>query len=100
MKKQYRIVLQEPPKHHMGRIPGGGAIQHYIERLGKEAPGQWALFEKNRKHLAYLYGLKKKTPGLEMRVVSNGNKTFQIYFRYTPTVAEEVKAPKKTSAKK
>ena len=100
MKKQYRIVLQEPPAPHIGRVPGGGVIQHYIARLGQEAPGQWALFEKSRKHLAYLYQIKKNTPGLEMRVVSNGNKTFQIFFRYTPPVGEEATKTKKASAKK
>jgi hypothetical protein len=105
MKKHYRIVLAEPPTASKGRPFGSGAIQHFITRLLNEHPGQWALFDKNRKGLAYLYSLKKKTPGMEMRTVSNGNKTFQVYIKMNPVVettgpAKAASAKPKASAKK
>jgi hypothetical protein len=96
-RKQYRIVLAEPGPSHQS-MRGNGPFQRYLTKLLAEHPGQWALFSKNQKHLAYLYQIKKKTAGMEMKTVSNGNGTFQVFIKMN-AVEESVPAQPKKSVK-
>lgn len=94
-RKQYRIVLDEPPANAAGRRAGSGLIQHHVARLGAEVPGQWTLFDANRKNIGYLWMLKKKTPGLEIRTAANPNGTSKVWMKYTPPVVEATSSKKK-----
>ena len=62
-RKQYRIVLEDPPAPQRGR-PGGGNLQRYLQRLEEEHPGEWAVLDRTRKHIGYIYNLKKKYSNL------------------------------------
>jgi len=94
-RKQYRIILDEPPAQSVGRRAGSGLIQNHIARLGAEAPGQWTLFDANRKNIGYLWSLKQKTPGLEIRTQANANGTNKVWMKYTPPVVEAASSKKK-----
>ena len=61
IRKQYRIIIEDPPAGRQGG-PGNGPIQTFLKRLLDEHPGEWAVLDRHRKHIGYLYNLKKRFP--------------------------------------
>jgi len=76
----YRIVFEEPPAARRGQA-SNGSLQKLIEDLDKNHRNKWARESKARKHISYLYGLRKKYPNMRIATRKNPNGTFGVWIR-------------------
>jgi hypothetical protein len=79
-RKQYQIVLETPPEPQRGR-PGHGNLQKFLARLEEEHPGEWSVLDRNRKHIGYIYNLKKKYPNLSVNARQNDDGTYGVWVK-------------------
>jgi len=87
-RKQYRIIIEDPPAGKQGG-PGNGPIQAFLKRLYDEHPGEWAVFDRHRKHIGYLYNLKKRVPNLSIATRKNADGTFGVWVKMSPATASD-----------
>ena len=87
-----KIRLEDPPVSKRGRHATGGALQTYIKNLREEYPGQWALLDRKKKNVAYLYALKKSNKDLEVATRKNADGTHGVWLK----VGKEIKRRKTT----
>jgi hypothetical protein len=80
-RKAIPIKLENPPESARGRAPAGGALADLIQRLGDQHPGEWALLDRKKKNIAYLYSLKKRHPKLEVTTRKNADGTHGVWLR-------------------
>lgn len=91
-RKQYRIIIEDPPAGRQGG-PGNGPIQAFLQRLLEEHPGEWAVLDRNRKHIGYLYNLKKRFTNLSVATRKNRDGTYGVWVKMdSVTVAHKVTA--------
>ena len=91
-RKHYRIIIEDPPAGRQGG-PGNGPIQAFLKRLLDEHPGERAVLDRNRKHIGYLYNLKKRFPNLSVATRKNRDDTFGVWVKMdSVTVADKVTA--------
>lgn len=83
-RKQYRIVLENPPAPRQGR-PGMGALQRFLLELESTHPGEWAVLDRSRKHIGYIYNLKKKFPNLNVNARQNDDGTYGVWVKMDAT---------------
>ena len=88
IRKQYRIIIEDPPAGRQGG-PGNGPLQTFLKRLFAEHPGEWAVLDRHRKHIGYLYNLKKRFPNLEVATRKNADDTFGVWVKMNPVTAED-----------
>lgn len=87
MRKQYRLIFEEPPVRRTGQH---GAIKSFVSRL-REHPNRWAVLTREAKSTGYYYRVARDNEDLQIRVARNiGASTYTIYFRIVP-VGETVK---------
>ena len=87
-RKQYRIVLENPPAPRQGR-PGMGVLQRFLIELETAHPGEWAVLDRSRKHIGYIYNLTKRYSNLEVQTRLNDDGTYGVGVKMN---AEAVKA--------
>ena len=80
--KHYSIRLEEPPASRRGKSRAGkGALADLIKRLGNDHPGEWALLDRKKKNIGYLYNMKKKNPRLNITTRKNADGTFGVWIK-------------------
>ena len=80
--KRYSIRLEEPPASRRGKSRAGkGALADLIKRLGDEHPGEWALLDRKKKNIGYLYNMKKRDPRLNITTRKNADGTFGVWIK-------------------
>ena len=52
-RKQYQVVLEDPPAQQRGR-PGNGNLQRFLLELEETHPGEWCVLDRSRKHIGYI----------------------------------------------
>ena len=87
-RKHYRIIIEDPPAGRQGG-PGNGPIQAFLKRLFEEHPGEWAVLDRHRKHIGYLYNLKKRASNLEIATRKNADGTFGVWVKMNPIATED-----------
>ena len=81
-RKHYSIRLEEPPASRRGKSRAGkGALADLINRLGSEHPGEWALLDRKKKNIGYLYNMKKRDPRLNITTRKNADGTFGVWIK-------------------
>ena len=80
-RKAIPIKLENPPESARGRAPAGGALADLIQRLGDQHPGEWALLDRKKKNIGYLYSLKKQHPKLDIVTRKNKDGTFGVWIK-------------------
>jgi hypothetical protein len=81
MANAIKIRLENPPDSKRGRHATSGAIQTYIKTLREEHPGQWAVLDRKKKNIAYLYALKKQHKDLEVTTRKNTDGTHGVWLK-------------------
>ena len=94
MANAIKIRLETPPDSKRGRHATAGAIQTYIKTLREEHPGQWAVLDRKKKNIAYLYALKKQHKDLEVTTRKNTDGTHGVWLK----VGKEIKRRKTAKA--
>jgi len=87
-RKHYQIRLEDPPAGRQGG-PGNGPIQSFLRRLFDEHPGEWAVLDRHRKYIGYLYNLKKRFPNLSVATRKNADGTFGVWVKMDPVTTED-----------
>ena len=103
MANPIKVRLENPPDSKRGRHATSGAIQTYIKTLREEHPGQWAVLDRKKKNIAYLYALKKQHKDLEVTTRKNTDGTHGVWLkvgseRRATTEAKRRKATKAAKA--
>jgi hypothetical protein len=98
MANAIKIRLENPPDSKRGRHATAGAIQTYIKTLREEHPGQWAVLDRKKKNIAYLYALKKQHKDLEVTTRKNTDGTHGVWLKVSSEA--KAKAVKATEAKR
>ena len=60
-----------------------------IAWLFEEHPGEWAVLDRHRKHIGYLYNLKKRASNLEIATRKNADGTFGVWVKMNPIATED-----------
>ena len=81
MPNTIKIKLEDPPASKRGRHATSGALQTYIKTLREEHPGQWAVYSRSQKHVAYMYALKKSNKDLEVATRKNADGTHGVWMK-------------------
>lgn len=77
----YRIHFEEPPASR--GVGNPGELSNFLSNIDENHRGRWVRLDKNRKHIAYLYGLRKqKFPNMEIVTRKNPNGTFGVWVRF------------------
>jgi len=79
-RKQYQVVIEDPPAQQRGR-PGNGNLQKFLQTLEETHPGEWAVLDRSRKHIGYIYNLKKKFPNLDVNARQNDDGTYGVWVK-------------------
>ena len=82
-RKHYRIIVEDPPAGRQGG-PGNGPIQAFLARIYDEHPGEFVVLDRSRKHIGYLYNLKKRYPNLVIATRKNRDGTFGVWVKMMP----------------
>lgn len=94
----YRIIFEEPPASRTGQRPEN-ELTEYLTNLDQNHRGKWARLAKSRKHISYLYNLRKsKFPNMEIVTRRNADRTYGVWVRMTdapvPTRSRGGRKPK------
>lgn len=77
----YRIIFEAPPASRAGAAPG--ALTGFLQNLDVNHRGKWVRLSKNKKHISYLFGMRKnKFPNMEIVTRKNDNGTFGVWVRF------------------
>lgn len=79
-RKQYQVVIEDPPAQQRGR-PGNGNLQRFLLTLEETHPGEWCVLDRSRKHIGYIYNLKKRYPNLEVQTRLNDDGTYGVWVK-------------------
>ena len=79
-RKQYQVVLEDPPAQQRGR-PGNGNLQRFLLELEETHPGEWCVLDRSRKHIGYIYNLKKRYPNLSVQTRQNDDGTYGVWVK-------------------
>ena len=58
-----------------------GALQRFLIDLETQHPGEWAVLDRSRKHIGYIYNLKKKFPNLDVNARQNDDGTYGVWVK-------------------
>lgn len=76
----YRIIKQNPPDAQYGAPE---SLSKFLRELDTNHRGDFYLLDKKRKHLAYLYQLRRKQfPNMEIVTRKNKDGTFGVWVKF------------------
>jgi hypothetical protein len=79
----YRIVFEEPPASRSGEHSGHSELINFLTNLDENHRGKWARLAKSRKHISYIYNLRKnRFPNMEIVSRRNNDRTFGVWVRF------------------
>jgi hypothetical protein len=93
----YRIIFEAPPSPRGVGAPG--ELSKFLQNLDENHRGEWVRLSKARKHISYLFNIRKaKFPNMEIVTRKNPNGTFGVWVRFHNEPVKTV--PRGRNAKK